>query len=246
MKGKKSRKQRCFEEEVVKKDLERNSNLFDISNDIEFALREYGVVNSRDPECVRSLKNWINADQSVLTRDRQQAMIDVCFDIHENVMAGCHGNLEIELDHRVQYSEDGEIPLENTAIVATPMSIESPSVVLISVPGAPANIRLYAATDIQRNAAFMVYQDPDNGKEIAIPLVTVKMLSIGQDNQPEKEFGLMTSYLFWTGKLYSSELMARDISVIKQVFWEDLLREVWKQEPKARLTLKEEVGDKNE
>lgn len=245
MKGKKGRRQGCFEEEAAKSILEHRSNFMDISTDLEFALKEYGVVNSRDPECVRTLKSRINVDQSFLTRDKQQAMIDACFDIHKNVMAGCHGNLEIELDHRVQYSEDGEIPLENTAIVATPMGIETPSVVLISVPGAPANIRLYAATDIQRNAAFLVYQDPDNGKEIAIPLITVRMLSVGQDNQPEKEFGLMTSYLFWTGKLYSSELMARDISVIKQVFWEDLLMKVWKQEPKERPTLKE-VGDKNE
>lgn len=69
--------------------------------------------------------------------------------------------------------------------------------------------------------------------------------SIGMFISTTPLLGATLLMTFTAGKLYSSELMARDISVIKQVFWEDLLMKVWKQEPKERPTLKE-VGDKNE
>ena len=144
----------------------------------------------------------------------QEQLSEKCQQIRDNVSQGKTGNIEIQFYKGRQLS------------------------------GIKAGDKLDASVFLGGDNAFgiMVIKD-ESGDEYFLRISEFHLLSLRENPDPNKEVGLMTSFLWLTAKVYTSIVFASNLFPVKNLLLSEWLQKEWQRAKGSALKLSsEEVG----
>lgn len=152
----------------------------------------------------------------VLTEEQMQ---ENCFQIRNNVKECKTNNMEINFVEGVLRYKGNKYELGSTVVKAVAQDA-SKAVYLHLKKGDAVNSLVFIGGDNRQ--AFLATKD--SNKTEFIKLEEFHLLSISENSIPEKEIGLMVSYLWLTKEDYFSIVMGSNLDPIKNLLLVDELR----------------------
>ena len=190
--------------------------------------------SDQDPfaQIISAVENRENQPTPVLTEEQMQ---ENCFQIRNNVKDCKANNMEINFVEGVLRYKGNKYELGSTVIKAVTQGA-SKAVYLHLKKGDAVNSLVFIGGDNWQ--AFLVTKD-DNKTEF-IKLEEFHLLSISENSTPEREIGLMVSYLWLTKEDYFSIIMGYNLDPIKNLLLVDELR--MENDKDQKPMIKEEVN----
>lgn len=150
-------------------------------------------------------------DQQTLTFTEEE-MQEKCFQIRNNVKDCMSNNIEINFVEGVLRVEGKKYELGSTVVKATAQDASKAVYLHLKKEDAVSSLVFIGGDNGQ---AFLVTKD-DN-KTVFIKLKEFHLLSISENSTPEKEIGLMVSYVWLKAKVYFSIIMGYTLDPIKNL-----------------------------
>ena len=171
----------------------------------------------------------------------QDQLAEQCLAIRNNIKGGGTGNIEIQFNWRRQLSERTILPLGNTVVKLLLMGSTEPKYFYIKA-GSTLDGLIFLGGD--NNWAIMAIKDKE-GHDYFLQLAELHMLSIQENIDPRKETGLMTSYSWLTGKVFSSIITSYSLDPVKNLLLSSWLESKWQQAKAAKEQSYNEVKEGN-
>ena len=171
----------------------------------------------------------------------QEQLSEKCQQIRDNVSQGKTGNIEIQFYKGRQLSGKQVFPLGNTVVKILPKDTNTQDYTFIFIK---AGDMLDASVFLGGDNAFgiMVIKD-ESGDEYFLRISEFHLLSLRENPDPNKEVGLMTSFLWLTAKVYTSIVFASNLFPVKNLLLSEWLQKEWQRAKGSALKLSsEEVG----
>lgn len=174
----------------------------------------------------------------------QEQLSKRCFQIMDNVKHGKTDNAVIHMDKGLQIFERSTAPLGNTIIKLLPMGFDKETCLFLK-SGSTVPAKVFIGGD-NPWAILALKDDKDN--VLFLRLREFHLLSVQEKTDPRKETGLMTSYSWLTGKMFSSYITAFNLYAVKNLLLSSWLEQEWQRAKEAQehSTNKLEGGDANE
>lgn len=160
----------------------------------------------------------------------QGQLAEQCLSTRTNAKDGKANNIEIRLNQGRQISSKISIPLGNTVVKLLLMNADEPEYFFIKA-GDTLDALIFLGGD--NSWAVMVIRDED-GHDCFLKLAELHMLSIQENSDPRKETGLMTSYSWLTGKVFSSIIMSFNLDPVKNLLLSGWLESEWQRAKAAK------------
>ncbi len=191
----------------------------------------------QDPftQIISTVEKGQDQSTSLFTEEQMQGM---CFQIRDNVMACKPDNMEINFVEGILRFKGKKYELGSTVVKAVAMDA-SKAVYLHMKKEDTVSSLVFIGGD--NGQAFLVTKDDD--KTVFIRLEEFHLLSISENSIPEREIGLMVSYLWITTEIYFSIIMGNNLDPIKNLLLVEELRPGNNKDQKPML---EEEVDTNE
>lgn len=154
----------------------------------------------------------------------QSTLQEQCFTIQDNVRQGNPGCAELMLDQGSLFINRKSYSLGKTLIKMRSIDGDvSPSYIYLK-KDSTLDIRILLSEDL--DYAIMAVIDEDKN-DFYIRLAECHVLSMQEDSDPNKEIGLIVSYIAPFRKVCFSIIMAQDLSPIKELLLSDMLLSGW-------------------
>lgn len=190
-------------------------------------LADYSLSSEADPLTPLLAQAKMPPDPQSPTQDQ---LAEQCLAVRNNVKGGGTGNIEIQLNWGRQLSERTILPLGNTVVKLLPMGSTEPKYFYIKA-GSTLDGLIFLGGD--NSGAIMVIKD-ENGHDYFLQLAEFHLLSIQENTDPRKETGLMTSYSWLTGKVFSSIIMSFSLDPVKNLLLSGWLESEWQKAKAAK------------
>lgn len=151
------------------------------------------------------------------------------------------GNIEIQLNRGRQLSERTNLPLGNTVVKLLPMDSTEPKYFYIKA-GSALDGLIFLGGD--NSWAIMAIKDGE-GHDHFLQLAELHMLSVQENIDPRKETGLMTSYSWLTGKVFSSIITSFNLDPVKNLLLSGWFESEWQRARAAKEQSYNEVKEGN-
>ena len=142
-----------------------------------------------------------------------------CLQIRENVKQCKPNNIEVNFVKGIHRFEGKNHELDNTVVKAVAWDVSTP-VYLYLKKGDVLNSYVFIGDDAR---AFLVIID-EKGNENFIKLLEFHLFTICEGSSPGKEVGLLTSFVYLTGKIYSSYIIGMSLDPIKSLLLSEEFR----------------------
>lgn len=169
------------------------------------------IKSVSDEEPFAQFFSTVEKEQSTQVFTEEQ-MQEKCFQIRNNVKDCKPDNIEINFVEGVLRVRGNKYELGSTVVKAVTMD-DSKTVYLHIKKGDAVSSLVFIGGDEAQ--AFLVTKD-DN-KTLFTRLEEFHLLSISGSSTPEREIGLMVSYLWLTAKVYSGIIMGDSLNPIKNL-----------------------------
>lgn len=162
---------------------------------------------------------------SIMTKNQatqtftEEQMVDKCLQIRNNVKESKPENIEINFVEGIQRCNGRKYELGSTVVKVRAMNTCESVYLHIKKGDKVDSLVFIGGNDAQ---AFLVTKD-ENNKNSIIRLEEFHLLSISENSTPEKEIGLMVSYLLISAKVYSSIIMGYNLDPVKNLLLADCL-----------------------
>ena len=133
----------------------------------------------------------------------EEEIQEKCLKIREDVKQCKDNSIEVNLRLGIQRHKGDKLELGKTVIKAVPYGTDAPIFGYFK-PGDTFEAIVFLGGD--DGQAFLATKQ-DDGKDSFTRLSEFHLLSINDSSDPEKEVGLVTSYIWRTAKVYSSVIM---------------------------------------
>lgn len=152
----------------------------------------------------------------------QEQAAEECERIRGNVQAKKPNNIEIRFNEGAHYFNGVKHPLGTT--IAKFRAMDGKTIYLYVKDGDTVDAIAFIGGD--NILAFLATKDKD-GREQLIRLSEFHLLSYHETNDPKKEVGLLTSFV-WPGvKIYSSVLYTWNLFPVKNLLLSEWLQDKW-------------------
>lgn len=213
-----------YEKKLIKNldlDQELEKEYFEVKKEVSafYPNNELAISDKNDG------KNFLEviqkkADTQMLTEEQKEQIENKCFQIRSNVKDNKPGNIEINLIQGNQKSNGCTYDLGNTVIKAVTMDFDTPVYSYFKKGESLNSLIFLGGDDVQ---AFLVTKNED-GKVSYVRLSEFHLLSISENSKPDKEIGLMTSYVWLMGKIDTSVILGNNLCPIKNLFFAEWFR----------------------
>jgi len=150
----------------------------------------------------------------------EKEMLDKCLTIRENVKQHEPDNMEINFISGVQRYRCSTHSLDNTLIKVIAMGGKEPVYLQIK-KGDVVNSLVFIGGD--NCEAFLVTKN-ENGDDCVIRLFEFHLLSISENSTEREEVGLLTSYSWMTGQVFSEVILGYNLRPVKNLLLSEGLR----------------------
>lgn len=161
---------------------------------------------------------------------KQEQLAEQCFQIKDYVKQGMSGNMVIHFDKGTHMSKGDNSPLGNTIIKVVPMEFDEATYLYIK-DGSTVPAKVFIGGD--NTWAILALKD-DKNTPLFLRLNEFHLLSVQEKTDPHKEVGLMTSYSWLTGKVFSSYISALSLDPIRSLLVSGWLEEEWQRAKDAQ------------
>lgn len=154
-------------------------------------------------------------------QDTNEKMGQMCLVTRDNVKACKPNNIEIDLINGTQKDDGKSLPLGDTLIKICTYDDEHAIQYLFLKSGEKIDCLVFlGGSDCQ---AILCIDDGKGGDKF-IKLSEFHMLSISKNSNSKKEVGLMTSFAWFTAKIFTSIVIGSNLNPIKNLFLSDGLK----------------------
>lgn len=173
----------------------------------------------------------------------QEQLAEQCRSIRADVKAGKSGNIEIRLNQGRQLSDRVDFLLGNTAVKVLPWDADKSEFIFIKAGDTLDTIIFIGG---EKSWAIMLLKD-ENGHDFFLRLAEFHMLSIQEKTDPRQETGLMSSYSWLTGKVFTSTIISANLDPVKNLLVSSWLEQEWQRAKEAKEHSSNELkgGDAN-
>lgn len=168
----------------------------------------------------------------------QNQLEEECILIKDNVKQGRAENIEIRFDQMTQLFERKKYPLEKTVLRICTWDDGAESRYIFIKDGNTLALRVFIGGE---NAMAIMAIRNGEGKVGYIRLSQFHLLSIRENLDPQKEIGLVTSYIWLTAKVFSSVVLACNLAPIKCLLLSDWLQTEWQKAKEISMQFPEEM-----
>lgn len=182
-------------------------------------VREDGIYELATQEAWRAnLENMVAAC-AVADEEELKRVKELCIHIIQSLKAGNEKNMEINLIQKMQKYQRNQDPLGTTVIKIVSYEKNIPAYIYVDKEIGSKSI-IYLSED--EGKAYLVYEDKDDALKF-VKLAEVHLLSMSPFSQPYKEIGMLTSFTWIPGKIFSSKIMGSNLIPIQNLLLVDAL-----------------------